>query len=93
MCTISECVVFAFSREPRTSSPQDDDVIGDQEDVLQVVADDEDGNAAFLQGTDELEHLALFLDTERGGRLVHDHQLPAVVDGSSDRHRLPLAAL
>src|ERR1700731_3337105 len=81
-----------LARADDASTAQDDDAVGDREDVLEVVTDDEDGNAALLEGADELEHLALLLDAERGGRLVQYHQLPAMVDGAHDRHRLPLTA-
>src|SRR5205823_12369036 len=68
-----------LARADDASPAQNDDAVGDREDVLEVVADDEHGDAARLERVDQLEHLALLLDAERGSRLVHDHQLAAVV--------------
>src|SRR5438132_12085740 len=51
------------------------DAIGDLEDVIQVVRDDHDRESAVAQALDEVEHHLGMNDAERGGRLVHDHQL------------------
>jgi len=68
-------------------------VVGDLADQPEVVADEQHAHAvALAQPRDQLEHLALHRDVERGGRLVGDQQLRLVRDGHRDHHALLLAA-
>jgi hypothetical protein len=71
---------------------QDREAVRDVPDVAQVVADEDDGGPVCLQVAHELHHLLGLGDTERRGRLVHDHELGAVNERPRDRHRLPLTA-
>ena len=47
--------------------------VRDLEDVVQVVGDQDDGEALLAEALDEVEHLAGLRDAERRGRLVEDH--------------------
>ena len=60
--------------------------------MLQIVADDDDADAAFAHVSDQIEHPPAFLDAERGHRLVHDHELYLLEEEPADRNRLALAA-
>ena len=51
------------------------DPVGDLEDVVQVVRDQDHGDPLLGQALDEREHLLGLRDAERGGRLVEDHEL------------------
>ena len=54
------------------AEPEHGDPVGDLEDVVEVVRDDHDAQAALGQPAHEVEHLAGLGDAERGGRLVED---------------------
>ena len=63
------------------------------EHVIEIVADDEQGDTPPLQCVDQLEDLALLLDAERRGRLVHDDQAPGFIQQEARNcGRLALAA-
>ena len=68
------------------------DAVGQIEDVVNVVADQEDADAFLLELLDEVAHLGGLGGTERGGRLVHDQDAGVEVDRAGDGHRLALAA-
>ena len=70
----------------------DADPVGQVEDVVDVVADQEDPDALVLQLADEVADLGGLGRAEGGGRLVHDQDPCVEVDGAGDRHRLALAA-
>src|SRR3954464_14036385 len=70
---------------------QHGDVVGDLEDVVEVMRDDDDGESLMAEAADEIEHLARLGDAERGRRLVEDDDLRVPHDGLGDRHRLPLS--
>ena len=61
------------------------------EDLLHVVADEDDDDAALAQRADELEDEPRLLDAERCRRFVHQHDALTPRDRAADRHRLALA--
>ena len=69
-----------------------DDPVGDLEDVVHVVGDEQRRVALLGEPAREVEHHPRLGDAERRGRLVHDHELRVPEHGLRDRHRLPLAA-
>jgi len=79
----------ADARDP--AAAQDNDPVGDREDVIEVVTDHDHGAPAVAEIVDQLEHLPLPVDAERRRRLVHDHEPTALVNGARDRNRLPLS--
>jgi hypothetical protein len=70
----------------------DADPIRQVEDVVDVVADEEDPEPLVLQLLDEVAHLGRLGGAERGGRLVHDHDPCVEVHGARDGHGLALPA-
>src|SRR6266536_973295 len=68
------------------------DPVGDVEDVVHSMADQDHTDAVVLEILDQVEDLADLPDRERGGRLVHDHDLRPERRRSGDRDRLTLAA-
>ena len=68
------------------------DVIGDLEDVRQVVADDDHRDTLLGEPLDEVEHLLGLGDAERGRRLVEDHHACLLQHRAGDRDGLALAA-
>src|SRR5689334_23247762 len=68
------------------------DAVRHLEHMRHVVADEHNRQAAALHVQDQLQDAARFLDAERGGRLVHDHDLAAEGGGARDRDTLTLAA-
>ncbi len=55
--------------------------LGDFHDLIEPMADENDGHAEFLQAADVLEQQVDFLPGQRGGRLIHDEQ--AGIDGKA----------
>src|SRR3954467_4950538 len=80
--------------EPRDAlaEAQHLDAVGDLEDLRQVVADEDDGEALVAHALDLVEHVAGLDDPERGGRLVHEHDLAGPGDRAADGDALALAA-
>ena len=70
----------------------DADAVRQVEDVVDVVADEEDADALALQLKDEVADLRRLRRAEGRRRLVHDEDLGVEVDGAGDGHRLTLAA-
>ena len=70
----------------------DADPVGQVEDVVDVVADEEDPDALALQLPDQVPDLRRLGRPERRGGLVHDQDLGVEMDRARDRHRLALAA-
>src|SRR5215217_4095045 len=68
------------------------DPVCEIEDVVDIVADEEDADAVSLELLDQLAHLRGFLWPERGGRLVHDQDAGIEQNRARDGHGLPLAA-
>src|SRR2546421_12814022 len=83
--------IRGFVLHCHASEVEDRDVVRDLEDVVQVVRDDHHGEALVAQPPDEVEHHPGLDDAQRGGRLVHDHQLrvPHHRLGDGDRLALP----
>ena len=69
-----------------------DEAVGDVEDVVDVVADEEDRVPARLHLADEVEDLRGLRQRQRRRRLVEDDEIGLLVDGARDRDALPLAA-
>ena len=61
------------------------------EDVVEVVADQDDAEAAVGQPADQAQHLLGLGDAQRGGRLVEDDELGVPQHGAGDGDGLPLA--
>ena len=70
----------------------DADPVGQVEDVVDVVADQEDADALVLQLADEVADLGGLRRAEGRGRLVHDHDPGVEVDGPRDRDGLALTS-
>ena len=75
----------------QSAEVEDGDLVGDGEDVNQVVRDHHDRRALARQPFDELEHLFGLGHPEGGGGLVHDHELGGGQDrlGHGDGLALP----
>ena len=82
----------AFVERDVAAEPQHGDPVGDLEDVVQVVRDQDDGEPLLGQPLDELEHLLRLRDAERGGRLVEDHEPRVPHHRAGDGDGLSLAA-
>src|SRR5208337_4573164 len=74
------------------TAPQHANAIRQAEDLIEIVADHENRQAARLEPEDDRFHLACFCHAERGGRLVHQDELGRPVRRASDGDALPLAA-
>jgi hypothetical protein len=75
------------------SQPKDDDPIRDlKHDVVQVMRDHDHRVIFFLQFPDQPHHAAALLDTQRGGRLVEQHDGRISHDAPPDCDALPLPA-
>ena len=70
----------------------DADPVGQVEDVVDVVADEEDADALGLELPDEVAHLGGLGRAERGRGLVHDQDPGVEVDRAGDGDGLALAA-
>ena len=74
------------------AAAQHDDAVADGENVGHAVADEDHRHALRLQAPDQFQHLRHLAHGNRGGRLVHQHQLGIGEAGAGDGHRLALAA-
>ena len=74
------------------AAPHHDDAVGDLEDVVDVVGDEEHGVAGVAHLLDEAQHAVGLLDAEIVGRLVEDDHLGGELHGARDGDRLALAA-
>ena len=70
----------------------DRDAVREVEDVVDVVADEEDADALALQLADEVTHLRGLGRPKGGGGLVHDEDARVEVDRPGDGHGLALPA-
>src|SRR5262249_45092439 len=77
------------SRDPATVA-QDGDAIGDLEDLLHAVRDEEDGHALLTQVGDDAKEAVHLVRREGGGRLIHDEDAYVEGDGLGDLDRLLL---
>ena len=64
------------------------DTVADPIQLVELVADEDDGDALLFQAADCLEQDADLLLVERGSRFVHDHQLGLERDSAGDGHHL-----
>jgi hypothetical protein len=64
------------------------DGVGDVEDLLQLVGDQDDGLALFLEQAQDFEQRRGFLRRQHGCRLVQDQDVGAAVDLLEDLHAL-----
>ena len=85
------CVSPGLALADHPPAAQHPDAVGDAEDLIEVVADDEDGETPLAQTEDDLLDGPGLGHAEGGSRLVHDDQLGAPGAGAGDRHDLPLA--
>ena len=77
---------------PLLAAAHDDDAVANREDVGHAVRDQHHGDALLLQPMDQAQHLLDLADRDRGGRLVHHHELGVGEPRARDRDRLALAA-
>ena len=82
------CTRHGLDRLPAT---QHGDAIGDFEDLVQLVADEDDRLPVGLQTANDLEELTGLLRSEHRGRLVEDEEVGAAVERLEDLHPLLLA--
>ena len=68
------------------------DRVGDLEDVVKVVGDDDHAQALLAQAPDQLEHLSRLRHAEGGGGLVEEHHARVPHHGLGHGHRLALPA-
>ena len=80
------------ARERDLAAVEHHETVGDVEDVVDVVADEQDRAAARPHLAHEVENLGGLGQRERRRRLVEDDQVGLLVDGAGDRHALALAA-
>ena len=73
-----------------TAVAEDGDRVGDLADLLEPVADEEDGDAALAQPAHGGEEAVDLVGRERGGRLVHDQQPRARRERLRDLEQLPV---
>ena len=67
---------------------KDNDAFADGEDLGQLVADENHGDAVRLEATYDIEQRLDFAFGQRRGRLVHGDQPGALNEGAGDRHDL-----
>ena len=73
------------------AAAHDGDVIGDRHDLLQLVGDQDDGNALLAQGIENAEELNGFLRRQHAGRLIEDQDVGTAVERLQDLDALLLA--
>ena len=73
-------------------TPHDPHTVRDAEDLIEVVADHQNGESLLLQPGNRLFDRLGLGDAERRGRLVHQDELRAPGACTGDRHDLPLTA-
>ena len=81
-----------LARAGLLAMPKDDDLVGDFENIAQVVRDEDDPLALRTQGLNQRQHAALLGDAERSSRLVHDDEPCVPVERPPDGDRLALPA-
>ena len=87
-------MIWSVSPVSTTLPPRhDDDAVAERAHDLQVVADEEVGEAALpLQVAQKIDDLALHREIERRGRLVEHDELRIEHQRAGDGDALPLAA-
>ena len=92
MSSSAEANFVARRLERDRPAVEHDEAVGDVEDMVDVVADEQDRAAARPHLPHEVEDLGGLGQRERRGRLVEDDEVGLLVDGAGDRHALALAA-
>src|SRR5690606_4446553 len=82
--------VVAIDGPDHTPLEHDADPVGQVDDVVDVVADEDDSEALLFELADQMGNLLGLGGTQGGGRLVHDQDAGVEVDGPGDGDRLPL---
>ena len=90
--TCSSVVCSALKSPAGAAEAEDEDPVGDLEDVDQVVADHDHAEPALAQAPDQVQHLRRLGDAERRRRLVEQHDLGLAEQRAGDRDLLALAA-
>ena len=70
---------------------QDGDLVGDPDDLLQLVRDQDAGDAVLLQIPDDGEQVLAVVLVEGRRGLIQDEQLHVAAEGLGDLHQLLLA--
>ena len=73
------------------AAPDDGDLVGDREHLVELVRDEDDGEALGLELAQVVEERVDLLRHQDGGRLVEDEDLGAAVEHLEDLHPLPVA--
>ncbi len=76
----------------RLAEAEDEDPVGDREDVRQVVTDDDNAEVALAQAADQLQDLFGLRHPESGRRLVEEHDFRLAQERAGDGDLLALAA-
>ena len=84
--------LFGLEVPGRPAEAEDEDAVGDLEDVDQVVADHDHAEAALAEFADQVEDLGRLGDAERRRRLVEQDDLRLAEQGAGDRDLLALPA-
>ena len=92
MSSSADFISLAVRRERDLAAVEHHEAIGDVEDVVDVVADEQDRASACLHLAHEMEDLGGLGERKRRRRLVEDDEIRLLVDGARDRHSLALAA-
>ena len=74
----------------RGAAPDDRDLVGDLEHLVELVRDEDDGEALLLEPAQRVEELVDLLGHEDGGRLVEDQGAGAAVEDLEDLDALPV---
>ena len=84
---LSEVLLVRFGRDPLAddpAAPDDRDPVGDLEDLVQLVADEDDAVALACEPSQDREDLVGLLRREDSGRLVEDEDPGIAVEGLED---------
>src|SRR5438046_1243235 len=68
------------------------DTVGDLEDMMDVVRNEDAGMAGVASVAHEPKHASRLRDAQIVGRLIEDYEFAVEIHRSRDRHRLSLAA-
>ena len=80
-----------LDRGDRGAPPDHGDLVGDREHLVELVRDEDDGEALGLELAQVVEELVDLLRHQHGGRLVQDQDLRAAVEHLEDLDALPVA--
>src|SRR5690606_31804642 len=88
-----DLVLWSFRKFPLPDGApvaEDDEVLGDLVDLVELVADEQDGLALPLEPFDDAEEVVDLLARQRGRRLVHDDDPGFDRKRTGDRHQMAL---